>query len=492
MNLKMMNYDDIDLIEARYLQLFREDFWLYRQYIHPGRKTGWFQRDVCLHLQQWYADYKAGKRPILIINTPPQHGKSDMIVDFVTWIIGNSPENKIIFASFSERLSTRANLNVQRIMSTSRFKNVFPDVELPRPGGKEFSRTRELIEFVDSEGNALEGMFRNTTVQGSITGESLDVGIIDDPIKGREQANSIATREGTWEWFTDDFFTRFSDKAGFISIATRWHIDDPIGRLISKYPEAKVIKYAAIAEKDERYRKAGEALFPEHKSLSFLLLRKKGMSIESWESLYQQNPIISGGNLIKTTNFNRYQVLPMLRYMRIFVDTAAKTKDRNDYTVFGLYGIGTDNKLYVIDILRGKWEYTPMKERAKNFWFKYAHFKLDGYDIPLRDMAVESKSAGIQLIQDLKTEAIIPVTEIERATDKYTRLQNVIGYINSGYVSIPEACSDHPWVNDFLTECERFTGLGDTHDDQVDTFIDALQYMVIKDRASIQLWEKLG
>ena len=77
-----------------------------------------------------------------------------------------------------------------------------------------------MIEFTNGEGS-----FRNTTVEGSITGESLDLGIIDDPIKGRKDANSLIKRNTAWDWFTDDFFTRFSEKAGMLLILTRWHID---------------------------------------------------------------------------------------------------------------------------------------------------------------------------------------------------------------------------------------------------------------------------
>lgn len=456
--------------------------------MHPKMKTGWFQKDVCEHLQQWYVDYCDGLRPVLILNTPPQHGKSAMIIDFVAWLLGHMPDKKFIYASFSERLSIRANLSVQRLLDNPKFAKVFPDIKLPKIGDKIVSRSREMLELVNDDGAAYSGSFRNTTVRGSITGESLDIGLIDDPIKGREQANSPTVREITWEWFTDDFFTRFSDSAGLISIATRWHVDDPIARLVKSYPESKVISYKAIAEKDEEHRKAGEALFPEHKSLEFLLIRKKMLSAESWSSLYQQNPIVSGGNLIKSEWMKRYTVLPRLKYMRIFVDTASKTKQMNDYTVFGLYGVGIDGGLYVVDILRGKWEYTPMKQRARDFWYKHAHTVIGGSEVPLRDLAVEDKSAGIQLIQDLRTEELIPVTDIQRSTDKYTRLMDVVGYISSGYVHVPEKA---PWLNDFLSECEQFTGTGDTHDDQVDTLLDALKYMLADTRSSLFVWENL-
>lgn len=481
-----MKLSDVDLIEAVIRGSARRSFYAYRQYLHPLYKTGWFQRDLCRELQGWYTDFLAGKRPILIICTPPQHGKSDTVMDFISWILGRDPTLRIIYASFSERLAVRANLTIQRTLSSPKYQGIFPKVQLPKLSDTLVTRSREYVEILSKDSTVI-GSFRNTTVRGSVTGESLDVGIIDDPIKGREQANSETIRNATWDWFTDDFFTRFSESAGLISIATRWHVDDPIGRLIEAYPSARVVSYSAIAERDEKYRKAGEPLFPEHKSLEFLKMRREMMPVESWESLYQQHPVVTGGNLIKVGEFKRYSILPRLKYMRVFVDTAAKTKQMNDYTVFGLYGVGLDGGLYVIDILRGKWEYGPMKQRAKDFWRRWKGYKINGWDVPLRDMAVEDKSAGIQLIQELRSEEIIPITPIARNTDKYTRLQDVIGYISSGYVYIPESA---PWVDDFLRECECFTGLGDTHDDQVDTLIDALKFMLAED-GGLSLWENL-
>lgn len=497
-----MKSSDIELLEQRIILEARQSFWAFRRYMHPKYVYGWFQYDVCSHLQSWYDDYVAQKKPTLILNTPPQHGKSDMIMDFAVWLLGKSPNLRVIYASFSERLAVRANLSVQRIMTSSKYGKVFPNVKIPSVSDKMHTRSRELLELIDANGEITGGCFRNTTVRGSITGESLDIGIIDDPIKGREQANSETIRETTWEWFTDDFFTRFSENAGQISIATRWHIDDPIGRLIDRNPDCKVFSYPALAERGEynkkttterdlKYRKEGDALFPELKSKEFLLIRKKMQSNESWQSLYQQNPVAIGGNLIKTAYFKRYSVLPPLQYMRIFVDTAAKTKQINDYTVFGLYGLGRDNGLYILDILRGKWEYTEMKQRARDFWFKNKARCINGWDAVLRDMAVEDKSAGIQLIQELNYEAMIPITPIERKLDKYTRLQDVIGYINSGYIHVPESGENAPWIDDFLRECECFTGLGDTHDDQVDTLMDAIFYMLANDQFNIKIWESL-
>ena len=126
-------------------------------------------------------------------------------------------------------------------------------------------RNSSILEYVGNDGS-----FRNTTVMGQINGQGLDLGVVDDPIKGRAEAQIEATRDKTWTWFTDDFFGRFSDHAGFVMIMTRWHLDDPVGRWLEHFPDTKVLRYPAIAEQDEKYRKKGEPLFPELKPPSFL------------------------------------------------------------------------------------------------------------------------------------------------------------------------------------------------------------------------------
>ena len=88
------------------------------------------------------------------------------------------------------------------------------------------------------------GSFRATTVMGQINGMGLDLGVIDDPIKGRAEAQSEVTREKTWNWLTDDVLSRFSEHAGLIMIMTRWHVDDPAGRLIEHFRSRSVSRSA--------------------------------------------------------------------------------------------------------------------------------------------------------------------------------------------------------------------------------------------------------
>ena len=167
----------------------REHFWQFRITMNPKLtlRDQWFPRTLAWKLRQFWEDLRAGKRPILLVQTPPQHD-----------------------TSFSDRLGIRANLRLQRMLGTPEYKLIFPDTYLSAQHivtiAERYLRNHEVLEFVNHD-----GYFRNTTVLGSITGESLDLGVVDDPIKGRAEANSELQRDKVWNWMTDDVFSRFSE-----------------------------------------------------------------------------------------------------------------------------------------------------------------------------------------------------------------------------------------------------------------------------------------
>jgi hypothetical protein len=204
-------------------QQARNDFGVFRRMIRPNMKWGWWTDEIAREPQQFHADLIAGKRPILAIQAPPQHGKSDAASDFIAWTAGTNPDLNIIYASYNDAQGIRANKTLQRTASSEPFGKIFT-LQIGTPG---WAANNELIEFVDHGGS-----FRNVTVDGGITGFGLDLGIVDDPFKGRADANSKLIRDKTWEWFTDDFCTRLSKDAGLLIIMTRWHVDDLLGRLL--------------------------------------------------------------------------------------------------------------------------------------------------------------------------------------------------------------------------------------------------------------------
>lgn len=467
---------ELKVLEAIAIEQARRSFWAYRQFMNPGMKLGWWQRDASRHLQQFYDDLIAGRRPKLIIQAPPQHGKSDTIVDFIAWLSGKHPEIRTIYASFSERLGVRANAKLQRTFDSYRFRAAFPALRLNEAtGGRSIAsqRNNEILEFVDQR-----GYFRNTTVRGSITGESLDLGVLDDPIKSREEANSQTIRDKTWDWFNDDFRTRFSDEAGLLCILTRWHVDDPAGRLLAADADVKVLSYSAIADADEEHRKAGEALFPELKSLAFLMEQKRTMDPISWEALYQQKPIVAGGNLFKIDEFRRHKFGQKLelKHRCIYADTAQKTGEANDYSVFQVWGLGKDGVAYLIDQVRKKMEAPELERTARQLWAR--HSAVASAEMgKLTAMKVEDKVSGTGLIQQLNRPGPdrVTVLPIKRGTtDKYTRATDVLSSIAAGRVSVPD---DAPWSKDFFAELAAFPA--GKHDDQVDPLVDAVADLLL-------------
>lgn len=472
--------DDLNILEQYYQAAARESFWAFRQYMRPKMLKGWFHRDMANELQQFADDLIAGHAPILLIQAPPQHGKSWTIVDFIAWLAGRDPDRQTIYASFSERLGIRANLMLQRMYDSPKYRATFPDTRIASRNAVTISaqtlRNREILEY---EGRA--GYFRNTTVRGAITGEGLGLGVIDDPLKGREEANSKTMRDKTWDWFTDDFMTRFTEDAGILGVMTRWHIDDPFGRLMEARPEARVKRYPAIAEHDEEHRRAGEPLFPELKSLAFLQRQKETMRSNpaSWESLYQQNPIIVGGDILKDEWWRYVDVPPPLAWRAIYVDTAQKTKESNDYSVFGCYGATATGQAVLLDMVRGKWEAPELLEVARAFWSK--HLSVTGKG-RLRKMSVEDKVSGTGLIQTLRREGI-PVIAVQRNVDKVTRAMDAAPYVESGNVFL---CRGTPHLSDMLAECTAFPN--GVHDDTVDVALDAIMDICGKGTKTAVTW----
>jgi predicted phage terminase large subunit-like protein len=418
-------------------------------------------------LQKFYDDLQAGKRPKLVIQAPPQHGKSVQIIDFIAWVAGHNPDYRTIYTSFSERLGIRANLRLQRLYDTPLYQAIFPATRINAANVTTLAgrtlRNREIIEY---EGR--EGYFRNTTVRGSITGESLDLGVIDDPIKGREEAQSETIRDKTWDWLLDDFFTRFSENAGFLSILTRWHVDDPIGRLIQHLPEIKVVSYPAIAEQDEEYRKQGEPLFPELKSLEFLFERKALMFEGAWQALYQQHPTVAEGELFKPDALFAIDALPVLDGIRWVRGWDLASTTTGDYTAGAKLGKLPDGRFLIADLVRLRGGPDERDAAIQNTAAR------DGRSVRVsipQDPGQAGKTQALYLTRALTGYRVKTSPE---TGDKVTRAEPFAAQVNVGNVLMLRA----GWNDKLIDEMRMFPN--GAHDDQIDALSRAFSELLNK------------
>lgn len=217
-------------------------------------------------------------------------------------------------------------------------------------------------------------------------------------------------------------------------------------------------------------------------------------------SQYMQDPKSLKGEIVDTGFFMRHETLPPLVWRAVYVDTnSGKIEDYNDYTVFTLAGMGTDGRVYIIDVERGRWDPEDLLQTAGRLWDRWKPTD-PKQPARLRYMSIEDKQAGQGLITTLKKRKSIPIKEIPRGTgqNKLVRCLNVLPQVKTGMVSIPKLYRDDgekiirtlyhagnvagptDWVPAALKEVADFSpDDSHDHDDIWDTWMDAIDDMLI-------------
>ena len=380
----------------------------------------------------------------LIITVPPRHGKSELAsIRFPAWYLGRNQNKRIIAATYSADLSRDFGKKARNVVTSEEFKNIF-DIGISKS-----SKAKNEWDLDNDTG----GYFA-TGVGGAATGKGAHILLIDDPIKNRAEANSQTIRQAIWDWYTSTAYTRLEKNGAVVIVMTRWHEDDLVGRLLEEQKNGgefaenwTIVHLPALDENDL-------ALWENKYTTETLKRIKKNIGTFDFESLYQGRPTPLGGGIIKNEWWKYYSEQPP-KYDIIIqtLDTAQKTKELNDYSVIATWG-KYDNKLYLINITRGKWEMPDLERMAISEYEKWKPSKV----------LIEDKSSGTALIQNLRRNKSIPIIAVQVSTDKITRVQEVVAFIESGYVHLPNS-SD--FMADFLIEHSSFPN--GKHDDQVDT-----------------------
>lgn len=295
----------------------------------PKYEPNWHHEKIAKELE--YIEANGDKDfKILMVFVPPRHGKSQQCsIDFPAWFLGRNPEKEIIEASYSAELAQDFGSKTREKVSLDEFKAIFPEVKL-----KEDEQARGRWRTTKGGGYNAVG------VGGPITGRGADIFLIDDPIKNREEANSEVYRNKTWEWFTSTAFTRLHPGGVMVIIITRWHLDDLAGRILENedlVDRTKVLKFPAIATKDGKHRKQGEALWPTRYSLDALTEIKTTIGPYDWESLYQCSPILTESQEFKPIWYkyiDEDELDSMKTTNYLTVDTAMSKNAQADYCGF--------------------------------------------------------------------------------------------------------------------------------------------------------------
>lgn len=248
----------------------------------------WHHTALCNQLER----FAKGEIKKLMVFMPPQHGKSQLTTrHFPAYVLGIRPTAKICVCSYSATLAQSFNRDIQRIIDDIPYHEVFPNTLLNQSNVTTdahgaYLRNADIFETLN-----FRGFVKTVGVGGSLTGTPIDVGIIDDPFKDREEAMSIRIRDKVWSWYTDVFKTRLHNDSQELLIMTRWDADDLAGRILKQENDWEVITFQAIKEREipGDPREIGEALWPDKHSLE-RILSIKNTSPFTFTSLYQQEP----------------------------------------------------------------------------------------------------------------------------------------------------------------------------------------------------------
>lgn len=268
----------------------KEDYKRFVLYMKDDYIMKSFHAYICERLQA-FAEGKVKKMMILV---PAQHGKSELATRlFPAYLLGLNPELRIAIATYGYTLAKKFNRDIQRNMSTAKYSSIFPDTRIGNNNKdaddeNTYTKTQSQFDIVGHQGSLIT-LGRG----GGLTGNPVDIGIMDDLYKDRNEAISPTISEGIWDWYVDVFLTRLHNNSQQLIMNTRWDENDLAGRLLTKEPnEWEVIVFPAIKTQDVvpyDNREEGEPLFPEKHSLE-KLLKQKGLDETSFNSIYQQDP----------------------------------------------------------------------------------------------------------------------------------------------------------------------------------------------------------
>lgn len=447
--------NDVEFKRQLKASIARQSFRHFIEYVYPGYVFNWHHL-VLIDALQRIAERKYKR---LIVMMPPRHGKSELVsILFPAWCFARKQANEkaehIIVASYAVSLAGRMSRDCQRILASDRFAELFP--ELAFVGPKQSGQIRTGHRFDMPNG----GHYIAAGVGGGITGEGATIGIIDDPVKNSEEADSMTYREKAWEWYATTFSTRFEKGAVEIVCQTRWHEADLAGLIMEKKKNGtEIIRFPALAEEKEEFRDVGEALWEDWYPREQLLERLAENGSRAWNALYQQRPAPDEGSIIKREWFQYYNPREYSikgKRVNFYVDTAYTDKEKNDPTAMIAY-IKEGPNFYVLECISEWLDFSGQLKRLKEFAAK------NGYT-PASIIRVEPKATGITLVQVVKKETSLNVKEATPPKgDKVARAHSCEGTLEGGRVFLPQGMA---WVDHFLSECAAFPNAA--HDDRVD------------------------
>jgi predicted phage terminase large subunit-like protein len=388
----------------------------------------------------------AGDIKRLMVWMPPGSAKSTYAsVLFPPYYMGRHETASILGVSNTTELAERFSRRARNIVSSARFRHVFG------------FGCSEDTKAAGSWENERGGEFFAAGIGSAIAGRRAGLGLIDDPVKSREEADSERVRDKHWDWYLNDFLTRLLPNAPQIIIQTRWHEDDLSGRILEREANRwAVLKLPMEAQgSDPLGRAPGERLWPEWFTDEQVSTAK--MDTRAWNALYQQDPAPDEGDYFRREWFNEYRVAP--RGMHLYgASDYAVSEGMGDYSEHGIFGLDWTGDLYLVDWWRGQTSSDVWIEKQCDLIAAYSPLIWFGESGPIKKAIEPFLKRRMQ-----ERGTLCRLEWLPSIVDKVVRARPFQARAAMGNVYIPMTAS---WVSDLMGQLMRFPA--GKYDDGVD------------------------
>lgn len=422
--------------------------WMFRARKNARWELGAHHYKLATALTKVYS----GETKRLIINIPPRYSKTEFVVNFIAWTIGQYPDCEFIYSSYSGRLAAKSSWDCRSIIQHPEYAALFPAVKLRDDSSAkdEWRTTAGGLVYAVGAGGTITGYGAGKMRKGF--GGSI---IIDDPHKA-DEATSDVMRENVWDWFQGTMESRTnSPDTPIIVIMQRLHMDDLVGRLLrgDNGEEWEILCLPAI-------KADGEALWP-FKHTRERLFAMREASPYNFSGQYMQQPIPDGGALFNASRIKIEEVAPAGLQMCRGWDAGA-TEGGGDPTVGALLGRDSSGIFWILDIAR--------KQTGEPRAFAKQTAGMDGFSVPIswpQDPGQAGKDQAQSMVRDF---AGWSFTTSPETGAKRTRWEPFAAQVNGGNVRMVRAAWNRVLIDEMETD-------GQVHDDQLDALARAFTHL---------------
>lgn len=377
-----------------------------------------------------------GEQVRIVCHTPPRGGKTETLLSAVSWWLARHPDWEVAYCSYNANQARSKAVRAR---------------DWAKGMGVDVARDT-VIEWRTPQGG---GCIARGVGEG-ITGQGVDVAIVDDPVKDRQDAESELRRQRTLDWFNEALFTRGNPgkrPRSIIVNMARWHPDDLAGTLVKQ--GWKYIKLPALSD-------AGVSFWPEMWPVEKLEEIRAQLGPYSFTSLYQGDPRPRGGSVFGDPWV--YEKRPTSYRAGMGLDLAYSKKTSSDWSVLVVMAL-FEGHFYVLDVVRSQARAPEFTEVVKRYRQRYPGARMRWY------------GSGTELgVADFMRPSLPWLEMLPASADKFIRAQKYAAAWNAGKVLLPEQPDDGPrieWLDRFVDEHVNFTGVADAHDDIVDAAVAA-------------------